>query len=66
MKCATIIRRDILAVAAQKWSFSGSLISEDQQNHVPITLQMLLKWILQGTSDGAHVRSNDTEKACLM
>lgn len=56
MNCATIIRRDILANASNKWSFNGSLSNEDRKKHTPISLQMLLKWILQGTNNGSQIQ----------
>jgi hypothetical protein len=65
MKCATIVRRDILAGVEKKWAFRGSLTEEEQGKHVPFTLQMLMKWIIQGTCEGAQVRSNEIEKASM-
>jgi hypothetical protein len=65
MNCATIIRRDILAASSQKWSFNGSLCCDDRQQRVPVSLQMLLKWILRGTGNGTEVRNEEVEQASL-
>lgn len=36
--------------------FSGQRrFNEDQQEHAPVTLQVLLKWILQGMNDGTII-----------
>ena len=50
---------------SQKWSFSGSLNSERAHSHVPLSLQTLLKWILQGTSSGAEIHDSEIECASL-
>jgi len=65
MKCATVIRRDILDSVAQKWSFSGTLCEPDRHTRIPLSLRMLLKWILQGTGSGAEVRSEEVEQASV-
>jgi len=65
MKCATLIRREILQCTTQKWSFSGSLCTDSSQNRVPVALQMLLKWILLGTGSGTEVCSEEIQRTTL-
>jgi len=61
MKCATVVRRDILDSVAQKWSFSGTLCEPDRHSRIPMSLRMLLKWILQGTGSDAEVHNEEIE-----
>ena len=65
MKCATVVRRDILDSVAQKWLFSGTLCEPDRHSRIPVSLRMLLKWILQGTGSGAEVHNEEIEQASV-
>ena len=60
MNCAAIVRRDILRCAAQKWEFNFT-VSQDK-TRVPVSLQMLLKWIMQGTGSSAEVCNEEIER----
>ena len=50
---------------AQKWSFSGTLCEPDRHSRIPVSLRMLLKWILQGTGSGAEVHNEEIEQASV-
>ena len=65
MNAATVIHQDILNCVSQKWSFSGLLNSERAHSRVPLSFQMLFKWILQGTSSGAEIHDSETKRASL-
>ena len=54
-----IIRGDILNSVSQKCSFLGSFSSQSAHNRVLLSLQMLVKWILQGISSGAEIRDEE-------
>jgi len=65
MNAATIIRRVILNSVSQKWSFSWSISCESAKSHVTLSLQTLVKWILQGTGSGTEICDDETERASL-